>query len=616
MPLPSISISTDAASVGAPSCPLSGAADLGGSPGSANAGPFSVLLDNVAPEPIAPADATPAVDTTDDKTDTDPAAPSADQLAAMGAFLLPQSTPPIPPKPAETDINALGSGAVGSTSTPGLPSGTPAASKGTGTPGKIFPGRCAAEKNLAVSAKAIQAQRASRPSSSETPSPSPAAAEESNQPAVSENPVRNLLADGYATIEYQMMAGQLTPVTPGSNLPAGTTPGTANNAANSLSPLFGGRIFRGRERLTGMSASDSAPAPEAGTSVTEPGTLPLPFSGAKDVSGANAPIPTPSVGTNEGSKTMVEAAETTDTFESDARALATATATQTLAAAAQSASSNGGQTQPSASAVNLPQAKIAAGAAELSVATSAGVKASIEPRKNNFLNVGSQKVDSSRTSVGTRAANRESAMPSTVPTTSASAREAEGFSSITTTAGITNGAGQSATPEKSAEAPVASHAAQVVREIHDIADGLWAVERNSVEVKFNFGGAQHLSVRVDYREGTVHATFRTNSADLRDALAQEWQAQGVSADVKPYQIADPVFTAAPVQSSVSSGQEFSLGGDNSRQQHSASEQPASFGGGSNFFGGSRSGNSTTVDTALAPSRVVRPDTALHLHAFA
>ena len=39
------------------------------------------------------------------------------------------------------------------------------------------------------------------------------------------------------------------------------------------------------------------------------------------------------------------------------------------------------------------------------------------------------------------------------------------------------------------------------------------MERNSVEVKFNFSEQERLSVKVEYRDGTVQATFRSDSAD-------------------------------------------------------------------------------------------------------
>jgi hypothetical protein len=150
-----------------------------------------------------------------------------------------------------------------------------------------------------------------------------------------------------------------------------------------------------------------------------------------------------------------------------------------------------------------------------------------------------------------------------------------------------------------------SHAAELVHEIRDIADGLWAVDRNSVEVKFNFGANDRLAVRVEYRAGTVHATFRTDSPELRDAIAREWQAQTASSDYRPYRVADPVFTG--------SGFSFA-GGDASRQQQQqrSAEEARSFERAASL-GATRSAPATTSTSAASPA--TRPESTGYLHAI-
>lgn len=159
----------------------------------------------------------------------------------------------------------------------------------------------------------------------------------------------------------------------------------------------------------------------------------------------------------------------------------------------------------------------------------------------------------------------------------------------------------SATPSTSPATQ--THASQLVHEIREIADGLWAVDRNSVEVKFNFGENDRLSVRVEYRDGAVQATFRTDSPEIRDIIAREWQTQSSSAE-RPYRVADPLFSS-------SSG--FSLGGgDTSRQQRQAEssvpfERLA-------VSGSVRNAPSTTASSASAQAS--RLESAGYLHAIA
>ncbi len=93
--------------------------------------------------------------------------------------------------------------------------------------------------------------------------------------------------------------------------------------------------------------------------------------------------------------------------------------------------------------------------------------------------------------------------------------------------------------------PVAD-ASAVVREVAELTHDFRMRERSSVEVKFNFKDETELSVRLSYRDGDVHATFRTDSTELRAALTREWQgfAVGMAQEPRGYRIADPVFTAS------------------------------------------------------------------------
>ncbi len=185
---------------------------------------------------------------------------------------------------------------------------------------------------------------------------------------------------------------------------------------------------------------------------------------------------------------------------------------------------------------------------------------------------GSKIVTSSPEVVGTSAANPRFSM---LNSTQDYAITTNPFSTVTNFASTLE---RTWNPESfAAEAPapaLASQAVHVVREIRDIADGLWATERNSVELRFNFEGHDQLSVRVEYRDGDVRATFRTNSPELRDALAGEWHTQ--QSQQGHYTMLAPVFENGPAPTSRSgffSNENFSRDQQNAREfsQHARDE---------------------------------------------
>lgn len=86
-----------------------------------------------------------------------------------------------------------------------------------------------------------------------------------------------------------------------------------------------------------------------------------------------------------------------------------------------------------------------------------------------------------------------------------------------------------------------------VDRVLDAADVLWATDRTGVDLKVQFEG-EGIWVRVDYREGEVTATFRADSADLRDRLATAWhQHVSSSGELRPYRFADPLFVGGSLQ---------------------------------------------------------------------
>jgi len=178
---------------------------------------------------------------------------------------------------------------------------------------------------------------------------------------------------------------------------------------------------------------------------------------------------------------------------------------------------------------------------------------------------------------------------------------------MASSAGVQTGQTAETTP---VSVPVAVQAPRLVHEIREIAERISTIDRNTVEVRFDFSESDRLSVRVEYRDGTVHTTFKTYSHQLRDAISHEWLAQSVSAESRPYRLAEPTFsTNSTKQQDLSSA-------DNGSSHSRSFEQPAnSHGSGSGFsHTGRRSSGSSSAPAA--PKSAIRPETSRHLHTLA
>jgi hypothetical protein len=93
-------------------------------------------------------------------------------------------------------------------------------------------------------------------------------------------------------------------------------------------------------------------------------------------------------------------------------------------------------------------------------------------------------------------------------------------------------------------------------------------EQTSVNLKFTVGDSQ-LSVRVELHANEVRATFRTESDELRSALAQEWQsaASGTLGSDRPTRVV-PAFVASSDQAAFNA----SAGDSFSRQQQPGAQR--------------------------------------------
>lgn len=399
-----------------------------------------------------------------------------------------------------------------------------------------------------------------------------------------------ILASGVATLEYRVTEGTV-PLTPVSKASIEATP-AEGIAAN---PVISGQASLPPSKATSVGekpglnqAASLLAEPKAAPSVAMPlREMPMRNSAPalqQTVPAANSsgypaapskPLENSVIGVSEPSLPTASLAPSTFSPDSTlvplARTLPSDVPAQANAGEAPSAMAGIPLVSPatvlSASVQSLaptnPGVKGGTGRAEKTAGSSREIRSSGEKTlnrsdKNALLSIGGDEVDKRANELGTAAANWGGTVSS--PTHNPSPSIAFEMSAPVL---ANHRSAFSITPE--IDKTGNSRAAGLVHEIHAIADGLWAVERNSVEVKFNFGEQERLSVRVEYRDGTVQATFQTESPTLRDAIAREWQAQSASSEQRSYRMADPVFSGGQTGSF--------LGGDASRQQRSPEQQP-------------------------------------------
>ena len=170
-------------------------------------------------------------------------------------------------------------------------------------------------------------------------------------------------------------------------------------------------------------------------------------------------------------------------------------------------------------------------------------------------------------------------------------------------------------PEAAGATPALAHRA--VETVLGLVDGQLrqAEQPGTVSVNFKFG-QEDLAVRVQLRGGEVHTQFRTDSPELRSALAVQWRAVNPSATAGPLRLAEPEF--APASGGASSGFQASTQGQSSSQQqaqHQPPQQQSARPGVPFELGGSRR---FSVEPAVAMEPRLAPinPTSLHLAALA
>ncbi|MBP8963601.1 MAG: hypothetical protein KBG39_11725 [Opitutaceae bacterium] len=152
--------------------------------------------------------------------------------------------------------------------------------------------------------------------------------------------------------------------------------------------------------------------------------------------------------------------------------------------------------------------------------------------------------------------------------------------------------------------------------VQDAVENLKASRQNVVEVTLSEGQDSPLHIRIEYRDGVVHTAFRTESPELREHLARDWQSSmsGLTTTDSGVRLADPVFST-PNSTSRDTG--LDMGGQYARQQQSqqSPSQTTSSSGGLRHAGSETSSAASSMGSSAAPQSA-RPETARYLHTLA
>jgi hypothetical protein len=216
-----------------------------------------------------------------------------------------------------------------------------------------------------------------------------------------------------------------------------------------------------------------------------------------------------------------------------------------------------------------------------------------------ILNSDGKQVTDSDTSVGIAVAKVAPAMPTSAQ--SDRLPNAVLASAPVSTVSAFSNAGQGETQGAVSQQGVAQRAVDAAI---SAAESLNTGSNQAVNMQFSVGNAD-LSLRVELRNGEIHTTFRTDSADLRLDLAHEWQSSNPGSGSGSVRLAEPVFTSSSTPSSMAAGENPSQ--QRGGQRPSDSPQQA-------FAGSGMDASTVEADTPARPP--VLHSTSNHLQAFA
>ena len=199
-----------------------------------------------------------------------------------------------------------------------------------------------------------------------------------------------------------------------------------------------------------------------------------------------------------------------------------------------------------------------------------------EPKdqSRNFLDVEKHEVGERRSAVGTGIAKESQpmALPSQVlPDETVTSLEATGAAIV----GGRESAPMVTTLRPGAEAVVRHSAAMAVRETVDAAAQMRETSRHSVDLVLETPSAEKLHVHLRWQDGVVQAKFVTQSTELQQALAREWEHAAPRLAERSVKFGEPSFERHD-QSGQPGGQgAFSF--EQQRQSSRGRERSAEFG---------------------------------------
>lgn len=165
-------------------------------------------------------------------------------------------------------------------------------------------------------------------------------------------------------------------------------------------------------------------------------------------------------------------------------------------------------------------------------------------------------------------------------------------------------------------APVAAPRVQaVVTHVVDAARKLEAGAIKGMDLRFDFGANERLSVHVELRDGAVHTTFRTDSQLLRESIGTAWREVAPAHTVsegRTVRLVEPVIAR-----DTAAGLSAQADGGHTRQQ--TPQQAAEFAESTFALAAGRTRAARRLAALVEPireSQALRPETALHLHAVA
>ena len=156
--------------------------------------------------------------------------------------------------------------------------------------------------------------------------------------------------------------------------------------------------------------------------------------------------------------------------------------------------------------------------------------------------------------------------------------------------------------------PLAARAAQAVETVVSLVDAQVSRSQGSasaVRLNFNFNG-NDLAVRIEMTNGVVRTQFRTDSPELRGAIASEWQAASPALQGRDLVFSAPSFSSPGGQSDAAF---TSDGGASRRQQTGEPDSQAQTWSPAGFD------QSPSAETAAEPAPAAIP-TVRHLQTFA